>query len=202
MGNPIKNLSQSIPSPDLTLTRCDWVNNTDALYITYHDQEWGKPCLDRNTLFAMLCLEGQQAGLSWYTVLKKRAHYYTSFHHFVPEKVSGIDDEMMNELKNDPGLIRHLGKLSSIVSNAQALLKMEAEGENFVEFIWSFVNGKSKINHFNSIEEIPASTEESIQLSKALKKRGFRFVGPTICYAFMQATGLVNDHLLSCHFRE
>lgn len=182
------------------LIRCDWVSN-DTLYIDYHDNEWGKPTYDRLTLFAMLCLEGQQAGLSWYTVLKKRAHYYTSFANFIPEKVAIFTDEQIELLLQDTGLIRNRLKLFAIVKNAKALLAMEASGENFSDFLWAFVNNAPKINTFNAISEIPAVTDEAVAMSNALKKRGFTFVGPTICYAFMQACGLINDHIMSCHCR-
>ncbi|SES63704.1 DNA-3-methyladenine glycosylase I [Thorsellia anophelis] len=177
--------------------RCNWVTESQ-LYIDYHDHEWGVPCYDRLQLFAMLCLEGQQAGLSWYTVLKKREHYYTCFEQFIPEKVALFSEKNICELLSDPGLIRNRLKLNAIVKNAKALLLMEQNGENFVEFIWGFVNSEPKLNRVNSMADIPTVTDEAILMSKELKKRGFTFVGPTICYAFMQACGLVNDHLTDC----
>lgn len=178
-------------------TRCKWVTN-DPLYIQYHDEEWGKPCFDRLQLFTMLCLEGQQAGLSWITVLKKRAHYLECFENFVPEIVANYDELKLLSLLEDKGLIRNRLKLKSIIRNANALLKMEEAGEDFVSFIWSFVNGVPQVNYIVSQEYIPVKTAEAEAMSKALKKRGFNFVGPTICYSFMQACGLVNDHLVSC----
>lgn len=180
-----------------TVKRCDWVSDSQ-LYIDYHDNEWGVPCFNRQQLFAMLCLEGQQAGLSWFTVLKKREHYYTCFAQFIPEKIALFDEATIKILLTDTGLIRNRLKLNAIVKNAQALLKMEQQGEDFVEFIWQFVGGTPKLNQVHSMADVPAITEEAILMSKALKKKGFTFVGPTICYAFMQACGLVNDHLLEC----
>ncbi len=177
--------------------RCDWVSR-DPLYIQYHDTEWGVPQYDSLALFEKICLEGQQAGLSWITVLKKREHYRHCFHHFDPEKIIAMTDADIDHLMQDTGLIRNRLKLNAIVTNARAYQKMQAEGESFSEFIWSFVQHTPVVNRYQSIAEVPAVTETAEQLSKALKKKGFKFVGPTICYAFMQSMGLVNDHLTTC----
>lgn len=177
--------------------RCDWVSR-DPLYIQYHDTEWGVPQYDSLALFEKICLEGQQAGLSWITVLKKREHYRHCFHHFDPEKIIAMTDADIDHLMQDTGLIRNRLKLNAIVTNARAYQKMQAEDESFSEFIWSFVQHTPVVNRYQSIAEVPAVTETAEQLSKALKKKGFKFVGPTICYAFMQSMGLVNDHLTTC----
>ena len=177
--------------------RCSWVSN-DPLYIDYHDNEWGYPQYDSLKLFEKICLEGQQAGLSWITVLKKRDEYRRCFFNFEPEKIiqlTAIDIELLLENK---GLIRNRLKLNSIVKNAHAYLAMQNNNESFSQFIWSFVDGKPIINHFKDKSEVPVSTEISDKMSKALKKRGFTFVGTTICYAFMQSMGLVNDHFEDC----
>lgn len=179
------------------LQRCGWVTS-DPLYIAYHDTEWGVPCRDSRSLFEMLCLEGQQAGLSWITVLKKRERYRQCFHHFDPVRVAKMGPEEVETLMQDSGIIRHRGKIQAIITNAQAYLAMEANGEDFSRFIWRFVDDEPKINHWWCLAEAPASTTVSDAMSKALKKRGFKFIGSTICYAFMQANGLVNDHLASC----
>ncbi|WP_294610183.1 DNA-3-methyladenine glycosylase I [uncultured Gilliamella sp.] len=177
--------------------RCSWVNN-DPLYIAYHDNEWGIPQHNSLKLFEKICLEGQQAGLSWITVLKKRDQYRRCFFNFVPEKIIQLTTADIEILLQNPGLIRNRLKLNSIVKNAKAYLAMQSNGEDFSEFIWSFVNGKPIINHYNDLSEVPISTEISDNMSKALKKRGFSFVGSTICYAFMQSMGLVNDHFVNC----
>ena len=179
------------------MQRCGWVTE-DPLYVAYHDREWGTPETRREALFEMLCLEGQQAGLSWITVLKKRAAYREAFHHFDPQAVALMDEQAIDRLMSNSGLIRHRGKLTAIVTNARALLAMEAQGDAFSSFIWQFVEHQPVINHFPAGSAVPASTAVSEALSKALKKHGFAFVGPTICYAFMQACGLVNDHLTGC----
>ncbi|EPB7320134.1 DNA-3-methyladenine glycosylase I [Yersinia enterocolitica] len=181
----------------MSLQRCGWVT-TDPLYLAYHDTEWGIPRTDSQALFEMLCLEGQQAGLSWITVLKKREHYRKCFHNFDPIRVAKMGPEEVEKLVLDSGIIRHRGKIQAIITNAQAYLAMEANGEDFSRFIWSFVDGEPKINHWWCLAECPATTPISDAMSKALKKRGFKFIGSTICYAFMQASGLVNDHLASC----
>ncbi|QCT22600.1 DNA-3-methyladenine glycosylase I [Jejubacter calystegiae] len=179
------------------MQRCGWVTQ-DPLYLAYHDNEWGMPETDRQKLFEMICLEGQQAGLSWITVLKKRENYRRAFHHFNPDVVAQMTPDDIERLLQDPGIIRHRGKVTAIIGNARSLLAMEQDGEDFVQFVWSFVDGQPIINHAASLDEVPVTTPASDALSKALKKRGFKFVGSTICYSFMQACGLVNDHLTSC----
>ena len=177
--------------------RCSWVSN-DPLYIDYHDNEWGHPQYDSSKLFEKICLEGQQAGLSWITVLKKRDEYRRCFFNFEPQKIIQLTATDIESLLENEGLIRNRLKLNSIVKNAHAYLAMQNNNEDFSQFIWSFVNGKPIINHFNDISEVPVSTEISDRMSKALKKRGFSFVGSTICYAFMQSMGLVDDHFETC----
>ena len=177
--------------------RCPWVGNL-PIYLDYHDNEWGKPQFDNQKLFEKLCLEGQQAGLSWITVLKKREAYRQAFHHFEPERVSKMTVLDLDRCMQNEGLIRHRAKLEAIVKNAKAYLAMEKCGENFSRFIWSFVDGQPQVNDVPDLTMVPAQTAVSVALSKALKKRGFVFVGPTTCYAFMQSMGLVNDHWNPC----
>ena len=179
------------------MERCGWVSQ-DPLYIAYHDNEWGVPETDSKKLFEMICLEGQQAGLSWITVLKKRENYRACFHQFDPVKVAAMQDEDVERLVQDAGIIRHRGKIQAIIGNARAYLQMEQNGEPFVDFVWSFVNHQPQVTQATTLSEIPTSTSASDALSKALKKRGFKFVGTTICYSFMQACGLVNDHVVGC----
>ncbi|XP_063541539.1 DNA-3-methyladenine glycosylase 1-like [Cydia strobilella] len=179
------------------IIRCDWLNQ-DPIYIAYHDEEWGKPQYDELKLFEMLCLEGQQAGLSWITVLKKRDHYRKLFYNFNPSKIAKLRESNVETYLKDPGIVRHKGKLESIINNAKCFLKMEAEGDNFSEFIWDFVDHKPIINSWSTHRDIPTETAHSKAMSKALKAKGFKFIGSTICYAFMQACGLVNDHILNC----
>ena len=178
-------------------TRCGWVSS-DPLYISYHDDEWGQPVYDDAHLFELLCLEGQQAGLSWITVLKKRENYRNAFHQFDPRKVAAMTDEDIDVLMQDAGLIRHRLKLDAIVVNARAYMKMQQEGEDFSQFLWSFTEGKPQLNRPETLANVPAKTEISDVMSKALKKKGFKFIGSTICYAFMQASGMVNDHVKAC----
>lgn len=179
------------------MERCGWVSQ-DPLYITYHDKEWGVPERDGKKLFEMICLEGQQAGLSWITVLKKRENYRACFHQFDPVRVAAMQEEDVERLVQDAGIIRHRGKIQAIIGNARAYLQMEQNGEPFAEFVWSFVNNEPQVTQATTLSEIPTSTPASDALSKALKKRGFKFVGTTICYSFMQACGLVNDHVTGC----
>lgn len=178
-------------------TRCEWVLN-DQIYIDYHDNEWGIAQYDSLKLFEKICLEGQQAGLSWITVLKKRDEYRRSFFNFDPYKIIQLMPEDIEHLLENKGLIRNRLKLNSIVKNAHAYLNMQKNGEDFSQFIWSFVDNKPTINHFKDKSEVPVSTDISDKMSKALKKRGFSFVGSTICYAFMQSMGLVDDHFENC----
>ncbi|MFT4176893.1 MAG: DNA-3-methyladenine glycosylase I [Luteolibacter sp.] len=175
-------------------TRCLWLPPDRPLYTEYHDTEWGVPSRDPRHLFEMICLEGAQAGLSWWTVLQKREHYRKVFHNFVPEKVAGMTDAELEKLVLDPGIIRHRGKIFAFRANAQAWLKLE----NPVEFLWSFVGGKPIRNAYKTLAEYPTKTAVSDAMSKALRKAGFNFVGSTTMYAFMQAVGMVNDHSADC----
>lgn len=177
--------------------RCAWVTD-DPLYIKYHDEEWGRPVHDDCKLFEMLTLEGAQAGLSWITVLKRRENYRKAFDGFDPEIISQYDPRKIDKLLNNEGIIRNRRKIASVVTNAKAFLNVQKEYGSFDAYIWQFVKGKPIVNHFESYEDVPTYTEESEQMSKDLKKRGFSFVGPTICYAFMQAIGMVNDHTKDC----
>lgn len=179
------------------MQRCSWVSQ-DPLYIAYHDTEWGVAQKDNQTLFEMICLEGQQAGLSWITVLKKRENYRASFHQFDPQKVAAMSAEDVEILLQNAGIIRHRGKIEAIIGNARAMLLMEENGESFSDFVWSFVDHTPQVTRAENGAGIPTTTPASDALSKALKKRGFKFVGSTICYSFMQACGLVNDHVTSC----
>lgn len=182
------------------MQRCGWVSQ-DPLYLDYHDTEWGVPQKNSQKLFEMICLEGQQAGLSWITVLKKREHYRRCFHHFDPVRVAAMQDEDVERLLLDAGIIRHRGKIQAIIGNARAYLAMEQNGEPFADFVWAFVDNQVQATNAATLAEIPTSTPASDALSKALKKRGFKFVGTTICYSFMQACGLVNDHITGCFCR-
>lgn len=177
--------------------RCGWVGNDD-IYIAYHDEEWGTPLRDDRALFELLILEGAQAGLSWITVLKRREGYRRAFDGFDIEGIAAYGDAEKARLLADPGIIRNRAKVDATIGNARAYLAMQEAGESFGEFLWSFVGGEPKVNHWPSMAEMPAETDESKAMSKALLKRGFRFVGPTICYAFMQATGMVDDHADGC----
>ncbi len=178
------------------IVRCHWAAN--ALNIPYHDEEWGVPLHDDRALFELLILEGAQAGLSWDTVLKKRPRYREVFDGFDVEKVAHYDKKKVRELLKDAGIIRNRLKIAATISNAQAFLKVQEEFGSFDKYIWQFVGGKTKQNAWKTHKRLPAKTAESDAMSKDLQKRGFRFVGSTICYAFMQATGMVNDHLVEC----
>ena len=180
--------------------RCPWCGNQPD-YIEYHDTVWGRPVTARNELFEKLCLDGQQAGLSWLTILRKQAGYRAVFSDFIPESLAEYTASDIDRCLEDRRIVRNRRKAESIVGNARALLAMEADGESFSTFLWSFVGGAPIINEWTHLDEIPTETPESRAMSKALKKRGFRFVGPTICYAFMQAVGMVNDHLVTCPVR-
>jgi len=183
--------------------RCDWVPRDNDLYIRYHDTEWGVPVNNDRLLFQKIILDGVQAGLSWLTVLKKRKRYIEVYDNFDPEKVARYDQKKLDELLRDPGIIRNRLKVNASVTNARAFLKIQEEFGSFDAYLWRFVDGKPVVNRWKSIREIPASTELSDKLSADLKKRGFKFVGTTIIYAFMQAVGLVNDHTLDCfRYRE
>ena len=177
--------------------RCQWCGD-DPLYIAYHDEEWGRPVHDDRRLFEMLILEGMQAGLSWITILRKRENYRRLFDHFDAEKIAVYDQAKLDALMLDAGIIRNRLKIESSVLNARAFLAVQAEFGSFDAFIWQFVGNSPKLNRWQSLSEMPAETPEAQAMSKALKKRGFKFVGPTICYAFMQACGMVNDHTTDC----
>jgi DNA-3-methyladenine glycosylase I len=182
------------PAPKII--RCRWA--TSEVNIPYHDEEWGVPVHDDNTWFEFLILEGAQAGLSWDTVLKKRARYREVFANFDPKKVARYDAKKVKALLNDPGIIRNRLKIAATISNARAFLQMQNEFGSFDAYVWRFVNGKPKTNAWKTHRRLPARSAESDALSKDLQKRGFGFVGSTICYALMQATGLVNDHMVDC----
>jgi len=177
--------------------RCDWCGD-DPLYVTYHDREWGVPCRDRRPLFELMLLEGMQAGLSWLTILRKREAFRVAFRDFDPEVIARFGHQERQQLLADKGIVRHRAKIEASIGNAQALLALEANGTRFVDWIWDTVDDRPLQNSWCTLSQVPASTPRSIALSKRLKQAGFRFVGPTICYAWMQAAGLVNDHLLSC----
>ena len=179
------------------LTRCEW-SVSDPLYIQYHDEEWGAPLHDEQKLFEFLILEGMQAGLSWLTILKKRENFRKAFDNFNVNHVARYDERKIETLMQDAGIIRNRQKILATIDNARAFLKVQDEFGSFDKYIWGFVNGKPIRNEWTTLQEIPAKTPLSETLSKDLIKRGFRFVGPTIVYAYMQATGMVNDHLVAC----
>ncbi len=178
--------------------RCDW-GTTSQLYIDYHDNEWGVPVHDDRTLFEFLILEGAQAGLSWETVLKKRENYRKAFSNFDPAKISRYGGKKIEALLGNKGIIRNRLKITSAINNAKRFLEVRKEFGSFDTFIWQFVDGNPITNRYKSTRELPATTEVSDAMSKALKERGFKFVGSTICYAHMQATGMVNDHVVGCY---
>ncbi len=178
-------------------SRCGWCGK-EPLYVAYHDEEWGVPVYDDQTLFEFITLEGAQAGLSWSAILKKREGYRLAFDGFDAEKIARYDGVKVSALLSDPGIVRNQLKIGSTVTNAQAFLSIQDEWGGFSNYIWSFVDGRPIQNAWQSLSEIPAKTPLAEALSKDLKKRGFRFVGPTIIYAHMQATGMVNDHLVDC----
>lgn len=179
-------------------TRCTWAGATDPLMIAYHDEEWGVPSHDDRHFFEMLTLEGAQAGLNWRTILHKRDGYRRAFDNFDPRKVARYDARKVKSLLSDPGIVRNRLKVGSTIDNARAFLAVQKEFGSFDAYIWTFVGKKPIVNSWKGLAQIPAKTRESDAMSKDLKKRGFRFVGSTICYAFMQATGLVNDHTVEC----
>jgi len=180
------------------MQRCDWSTN-DPLLIRYHDEVWGVPEYDERNLFAKLLLDGAQAGLSWVTILRKQEHYFRAFDEFNPEKIAAYDEARIRKLLADPGIVRNRLKIESAVRNARAFLDLKAEGIDFSRFLWQFVDGKPKRNAWKELSQLPAKTAESEKMSRELKSKGFSFVGPTICYAFMQAVGMVNDHLTCCY---
>lgn len=180
------------------LNRCSWAGS-NPLYVAYHDQEWGVPVHDDHLLFEFLILEGMQAGLSWAIILKKRDNFRRAFDGFDPQRVAQYGDEKVAALLADPGIVRNRLKIFAAIRNARSFLEIQSEYGSFDAYIWQFVGGKPKVNAWRNLTEIPASTPESDAMSKDLARRGFKFVGSTICYAFMQAVGLVNDHTVDCY---
>ena len=178
--------------------RCSWVPVDDPLYVTYHDEEWGMPVHGERTLFELLNLEGAQAGLSWSTILRKREGYRAAFAGWDIDAIAGFGERDVERLLGDAGIVRHRGKIESVIDNARATLALDVP---LTELLWSFVDGEPKVNAWRTVAEIPAQTLESQAMSKELKRRGFRFTGPTTCYAFMQSAGLVDDHTLDCFRR-
>ena len=179
-------------------TRCEWAKG-DELYLAYHDTEWGVPVHDDQQLFEFLILEGAQAGLSWATILNKRRGYRQAYGNFDPRKVARYGDRKIEQLRGNAAIVRNKLKIVASIENAKAFLEVQAQFGSFDDYIWRFVDGKPKQNAWRNAGKIPANTKESESMSKDLKKRGFKFVGNTICYAFMQATGMVNDHLVKCY---
>jgi DNA-3-methyladenine glycosylase I len=186
---------------DLGLKRCPWPGE-DALYIAYHDEEWGVPEYDDRALFEKLVLDGFQAGLSWITILRKRENFRRAFDSFVPEKIARYRPAKVERLMQDAGIVRNRAKIEGSVRSARAWLEIMDKGPGFSKYLWDFVDGRPKVNHFKSRGQVPAETKVSQAISKDLAQRGFKFCGPTIVYAFMQAVGMVNDHLVACYRHE
>ncbi len=177
--------------------RCDWCG-TDPLYVAYHDNVWGRPEYDDRALFEKLCLDGQQAGLSWLTILRKQENYRAAYDQFDPEVIARYDQAKVQELLQNAGIVRNRLKVESIIRNARGYLALRDSGQSFSDFLWDFVDGRPRQNAWRSMAEVPVTTPEAQAMSRALRQWGFNFVGPTIVYAFMQATGMVNDHLVQC----
>lgn len=186
-----------MPAKSADKKRCGWVSD-DPLYLDYHDREWGVPLHDDRQLFEMVILEGAQAGLSWITVLKKRENYRLAFNQFDVQKIARYDARKKRSLMNNAGIIRNRLKIDATIGNARAFLKIVEEHGSFSDYIWSFVDGRPVVNRWRTLADVPVSTQQSDALSKALKSRGFKFVGTTICYSFMQAVGMINDHVTTC----
>jgi DNA-3-methyladenine glycosylase I len=182
----------------LKIKRCGWCEGDD-LYQRYHDEVWGRPEHDDRALFEFLLLEGAQAGLSWITILRKRESYRDAFDGFVPDKIARYDEQKKQALLANAGIVRNRLKVDSAITNARQFLKIQESGQSFRDYLWSFVDGQTIQNRYASMSDVPVNTPISDAMSKQMKRDGFSFVGSTICYAFMQATGMVNDHLLSCH---
>ncbi|BFH68706.1 DNA-3-methyladenine glycosylase I [Paenibacillus dendritiformis] len=180
------------------IKRCAWVKENEPLYREYHDKEWGIPVYDDRILFEMLCLEGAQAGLSWWTILQKRENYRKAFDDFDAEKIVHYTDEKLQSLLNNKGIVRNKLKIQSVVTNAKAFLTIQKEHGSFSGYIWSFLENSPIVNRWESVKEVPVSNEISDRMSRSLKKDGFSFIGSTICYSYMQAVGMVNDHTLDC----
>lgn len=188
-------------SHDHTLCRCPWVDLSKPDYVAYHDEEWGVPVHDDRKLFEFIVLESAQAGLSWYTILRKREGYRQAFDQFDPERIARYDEQKVQELLNNPGIVRNRLKILATINNAQRFLEIQAEFGSFDRYIWRFVGGTPIINELHTQQDYRATSKESDALSKDLKKRGFKFMGSTVCYAHMQATGMVNDHVMGCFRR-
>ncbi len=184
------------------IARCPWVDLGKLDYVDYHDREWGVPVHDDRSLFEFLTLEAFQSGLSWYTILRKRNDFRIAFDQFDPEKVAGYGEEKIGELLLNPAIIRNWAKVFASVNNARRFLEIQEEFGSFDAFIWGFIDNTPIVNEFRELEDYPASSPESVTISNALRKRGFSFIGPTVCYAHMQDTGMVNDHTISCHRRQ
>ncbi|OCX54938.1 DNA-3-methyladenine glycosylase [Lysinibacillus sp. AR18-8] len=184
------------------MKRCDWVKLDEPLYVEYHDKEWGVPVYDDQHLFEMLCLEGAQAGLSWWTILQKREGYREAFDQFDVGKIIHYTADKLEELQQDTRIVRNKLKIASVVTNAKAYLQIQEKHGSFSDYIWGFVDYKPVMNEWASIKEVPVTTEISDRMSKQLKKDGFKFIGSTICYSFMQAVGMVNDHTTDCCCRQ
>lgn len=182
---------------DVIARRCTWAES-DPLLARYHDEEWGRPEFDENRLFELITLEGAQAGLSWLTILRKREGYRTTFAEFDPQRVAGFDSRRVDQLVLNPAIVRHRGKIEATINNARRILALWNSGQTLAETCWELVSDRPVQNNFSQMAEVPGSSELSVQLSRRLKELGFRFVGETTCYSFLQAAGLVNDHLLSC----
>ena len=178
-------------------TRCGWVS-ADSIYVAYHDQEWGVPEWDDRALYEKLVLDSFQAGLSWLTILRKRDNFRRAFAGFDPGAIAGYGPQDVTRLMTDAGIVRNRAKIEAAIAGARGWLDIVETGGSFASFVWRFVDGQPRINHWRTLSEVPAATPESQALSKALRERGFRFVGPTVCYAFMQAVGMVNDHVIDC----
>ena len=185
----------------MTTSRCSWANPANPLYLNYHDHEWGVPCHDETILFELLNLEGAQAGLSWETILNKRANYRQAFDHWNAEKIACYDATKVAELLANPGIVRNRLKVAATITNAQAYLRLRAEVGGLDAYLWAYVNGKTIVNEIKDCTQLPGKTELSERISKDLAKRGFKFIGPTIIYAYMQAIGMVDDHVAICFKR-
>lgn len=188
--------------PELDKKRCGWANPANPLYLEYHDHHWGVPCHDETTLFEMLNLEGAQAGLSWETILNKRENYRKAFDGWDARKIARYDDDKVAELLANPGIVRNRLKVAATIANAKAYLVLKKETGGLDPYLWAFVNGKTIVNHIEDYKHAPPKTELSERISKDLAKRGFKFIGPTIIYAYMQAIGMVDDHISSCFRRQ
>lgn len=186
---------------DNSVIRCPWADSAKPDYVAYHDREWGVPVRDDRRMFEFLVLESAQAGLSWYTILRKRANYRRAFDRFDPQAVARYDEARIAALLADPGIVRNRAKIRSAVTNARCFLAVTERFGRFVDYIWRFVDGRPVVNAFETMDQVPAFTPVAAALSRDLRQRGFTFVGPTICYALMQATGMVNDHLVACFRR-